>query len=252
MEVCSEDQIARLFVKVSQRGNPVLQGRPTADLELLGRAMYRKTMLMRMGQVVMHKGKPIALSCNWDAGAGGVWAGSGLTMPSSLLAHAAIGNAAFASLPERSGSTFFCSFYGVLPPHPGVLFGMLCMASLVLAKESGFEHTFQYTLLPTLLKRGLFGASAASADDDQSWGIKFAEVPTSEAAVSEELTELGGTINCSLMNLAYATGPVYFKSAASVVGLKNPNDLQVPSQEMASQHFQFLCGNPTSMISSRL
>jgi len=246
MEVCSEDQIAQLFVKVSQRGNPVLQGRPAADVELLGRAMYRKTMLMRMGQVVMHSGKPVALSCNWDAGAGGVWEGSGLTMPSSLLAHAAVGKAVFASLPERSGSTFFAAFYGVLPKHPGSLFGVLGTASLMLAKDIGFEHSFQYTLLPTLKDRGAFGGNASA--DEETWGVKFADVPTSDVAVSEELTELGGTCNCSLMTLEYGTG-AYVKVCADIVRLKNPDELRVPSQAAASKHMQFLRGEQTPVMS---
>jgi len=249
MEVCSEDQIVRLFVKVSQRGNPVLQGRPVADLALLGRAMYRKTMLLRMGQVVMHKGKPVALSCNWDAAAGGVWAGSGLTMPASLSVHAAIGRAAFDSLPEQQDSTFFAAFYGVLPPHPGgPLFGVLGLASAMMAKEMGFEHTFQYTLLPTLLKRGAFGASHGGA----SWGIKFADVPTADVAVSRELTELAGTVNCSVMTLEYATGPEYVGQAARVVRM-DPAAMMAPCRAIASQHVEFLRGTQTAGIfTSRL
>jgi len=247
MELCSEDQIVSLFVKVSQRGNPVLQGRPVADLELLGRAMYRKTMLSRMGQVVLHKGKPVALSCNWDASAGGVWDGSGLTMPSSLSVHAAVGKACFASLPERSGSTFFAAFYGVLPPHPALLFGVLGLGSLFLAKEMGFEHTFQYTLVPTLLKRGTFGASHGGA----SWCIKFADVPTSDAAISQELTELGGTCNCAVMTLDYATSPEYVGVAAATVRM-TPEAILAPCLASASQHAELLRGRQTAMITSRL
>lgn len=248
MEVCSEDQIVRLFVSVAQRGNPVLQGRPVADLALLGRAMYRKTMLLRMGQVVMHKGKPVALSCNWDAGAGGVWAGSGLTMPASLSVHAAIGKAAFASLPEQSGSTFFAAFYGVLSPHPALLFGVLGMASLIMAQEMGFENTFQYTLLPTLLKRGGCGASQGGA----SWSIQFADVPTSDVATSQELTELGGTVNCATMTLEYATGPEYVGQAAGVVRM-DPAVMLAPSRAIASQHVQLLRRSQTAeILTSRL
>jgi len=204
-------------------------------------------MLLRMGQVVMHKGKPVALSCNWDAGAGGVWAGSGLTMPASLKVHAAIGKAAFASLPEQSGSTFFAAFYGVLPPHPGLLFGVLGMASLIMAKELGFEHTFQYTLLPTLLKRGAFGASHGGS----SWGIKFADVPTSDVAISQELTQLGGTVNCAAMTLEYATGPEYVGQAAAVVRM-DPAVMLAPSRAIALQHVEILRGTQTAMITSRL
>lgn len=247
MEVCSEDQIASLFAQVSQRGNPVLRGRPAADLDLLGRAMYQKTMLLRTGLVVLHTGKPVALSCNWDAAAGGAWVGSGLAVPPSLLAHAAIGNAAFASLPERSGSTFCCAFSGVLHPHPGGIFGVFALAGFLVAKEMGFENTFQFTLLPTMLKRDLFGASQGG----ESWGIKFADVPTSEVAVSHELTEMGGTCNCSVMTSEYATSSEYVRQGAGVVGM-DPDVMLAHSLAIASQHVKFLRGNQTEITTSRL
>merc|ERR1712216_981879 len=76
MEFCTEDQIARLFSKVCQRGNPVLQGRPIRDLEQLGRAMYRKSMKLSTGNVALYQGEPVALGCSWDMADGGVWAGS--------------------------------------------------------------------------------------------------------------------------------------------------------------------------------
>jgi hypothetical protein len=78
MEFCTEDQVAKLFSKICQRGNPVLQGRPAADLILLGRAMYRKAKVLSLGQVAVHKGQPVALGFSWDVADGGVWKDSGL------------------------------------------------------------------------------------------------------------------------------------------------------------------------------
>merc|ERR1712048_861105 len=76
LEYCSEDEAAELFRKMAARGNPgnpVLQGRPAADLKLLGRAMYRKSNLLKLGQVAVHKGEPVAMYVSWDVATGGVW-----------------------------------------------------------------------------------------------------------------------------------------------------------------------------------
>ena len=73
MSTCSEDEVAVLFAKVCQRNNPVLQGRPFKDLELLGRAMFRKSAKLGMGQVTKHEGKAVGLGCCWDFAEGGVW-----------------------------------------------------------------------------------------------------------------------------------------------------------------------------------
>lgn len=253
MEYCSEDQVAKLFSRVCQRGNPVLQGRPEADLILLGRAMYRKANKMRLGQVAIHNGEPVALGCCWDVADGGVWKGSGLEMPASLAAHAAAGKAAFESLKTRSDKTFFCAFYGVLPPHNVALFGYLAISGFMMAHAMGFQDTFQYTLLPTLIGRGVFAKHGKDTSENMDWTMRFADVPTDNAAVSAELKELNGNINLSLTNMNYVMGEDYMTKAAGTVRLKTADEIRRPAQLMATNHLNWLKQTqPTNRIASRL
>lgn len=239
MEFCSEGQIATLFSKVCQRGNPVLQGRPEADLELLGRAMYRKSSSMRLGQVAVHKGEPVAFSCCWDAAEGGVWEGSGLEMPASLAAHAACGKAAFESLTTQSGKTLFCAFYGVLPPHNIALFGYLAVSGVVMAHALGFQDTFQYTFRPTPISRGVT--------------VRFADVPTDTAGVAADLKELDGNINLFAEDMNYVVGDDCMEKVAATLRMKTANEIRRPAELMARNHLRWLKqAQPANMITSRL
>lgn len=241
MEYCTEEQVAKLFSKVCQRGNPVLQGRPVADLHLLGRAMYRKSNILRLGQVAVHKGQPIALGCCWDVTEGGVWKDSGFEMPASMAAHAAAGKAAFESLETRSDKTFFAAFYGVAPSHNAALFGYLAISSFMMAKAMGFQDGFQYTLLPTLIGRGggVFEKHGTDSEN-MNWMIKFADVPADSADVSAELADLDGNLNISLTDLNYALGEAYMARAAGTVRLKTSDDIRRPAQLMARNHVNWL------------
>jgi len=248
MEVCTEDQVAELFTKICQRGNPLLQGLPHADLLLLGRAMYRKTVMWRLGQVVLHEGKPVAISCNWDLSAGGVWANTGLTQPASLQTHGVIGKAVMDTLPATEGKVFYSAFYGVLPSHPGVLFGYIGMAGYMLQHARGYHSSFQFTLLPTFLKRGLFAATG-TAGDVKSWGLNFTDIPSTDAAVRAHLDEMAGHCNIALSKLDYLTGPKYMPLGAKVVRLKTPEELEVPCRECTTNHLEWIS---QPRISSRL
>jgi hypothetical protein len=241
MEFCSEDQVARLFSKVAQRGNPVLQGRPIQDLEQLGRAMYRKSKKLGMGNVAMHQGEPVALGCSWDMADGGAWEGSGLKMPASMEAHAACGRAAFEGFAQRekAKSTFYSGFYGVLPPHSVALFGYLGFSNLCLAHMLGFEDSFQFTLQPALTKKGLWTEKDTNVADNMTWPLRFDEVTSSSDVARAELGELDGTINLSLMRLGYMMGPEYKKMAAGICGMKS-NELFEPSQMIAANHLKWI------------
>lgn len=253
MEYCTEDQVAKMFSKVCQRGNPVLQGRPMKDLELLGRAMYRKTMKLRVGTVAVYQGQPVALGCGWDMAEGGVWAGSGFECPVSMAAHAACGTAAFEQFNERkrSGSTYFAAFYGVLPPHNVKLFGYLGFASFCIAHKLGFQDSFQYTLIPALTGRGLFSETGIAASDTMNWPLKFADVPSDQADVRSELKELDGNINISLTRMGYIMTPEYKTMAGKIVGMK-ADELGVPSELIATNHLNWLQNQSTGIITSRL
>jgi len=224
-----------------------------ADLVVLGRAMYRKANLLRVGQVVVHKGEPVAMGVSWDVAEGGVWKGSGLEMPASLAAHAACGKAAFDSLPTR-GATFFGGFVGVLAPHDGVLFGYMAVCSFIIGHALGFQDGFQFTLLPTLNKRGgVFGKFGKDCEN-MNWQIKFAEIVTADKAVSEELCQLDGKLTICLTDINYImTGDEYFGKAAETVRLQTAEDIRRPALQMAANHMKWLKQiRSTDMITSRL
>jgi len=253
MEFCSEEQVAKLFAKVCQRGNPVLQGRPMADLVVLGRAMYRKSNIMRTGNVAMYQGEPVALGCGWDMAEGGVWAGSGLDMPASLAAHAACGKAAFDSFLERKKAerTYFAAFYGVLPPHNVKLFGLCGFSNFCIAHKLGFQDSFQYTLIPTLTKKGLFTEKDNAGSDSINYPMRFRDVPSDKPEVRSELEELDGNINISLSSLDFIMTPTYVKMAAAICGMKGP-DLFKPSDLIASNQLKWIQNQDNARITSRL
>jgi len=253
MQVCSEEQIAQLFSKVCQRGNPVLQGRPQADLFLLGRAMYRKCMKSQTGNVAMHKGLPVALGCGWDMADGGAWAGSGFEMPASMAAHAACGKAAFDQFHERkrSGSTYFAAFYGVLPPHNVKLFGYCGFSNFCIAHKLGFQDSFQYTLIPALTGRGLFTEQDKNPEDTMNWPCRFADVPHADSEVRAELQQLDGNINLSLSSLEYIMTPEYQKMAGGICGMTGDQLFQ-PSDLIATNQLNWLRSQSSSQITARL
>jgi hypothetical protein len=239
MTTCSEEEVAVLFTKVCQRGNPVLQGRPFKDLLLLGKAMYRKCEKLGMGLVSKQDGKAIGIGCAWDLAEGGVWANSGMQMPASLAAHAACGKACFDSLPQRGRRTLFAAFYGILPGHSAHCFGIMAMSHFAMAKEMGFEDTHQFTLLPNLKGRGVF-SDTKSNDDSLNWSMAFTDVVSDKADVLEELKELGGSINLQLVTLNYGLSDEYFQMAANTVRMKNPADLRRLVGITTAKHLQFL------------
>jgi hypothetical protein len=217
--------------------------------------MYRKANLMRLGQVFIHSsGEPVAVGFSWDVAEGGVWKDSGLEMPVSLAAHAACGKAAFDSLNKRSEKNFFGGFFGVLPPHDGVLFGYLAICSFMMAHELGFQDGFQYTLLPTLNKRGGVFGKFGDERNNMNWHLPFAEIPAADKAVSDELAEMGGTVNVSLTNLDYAiNGEEWMARCAATVRLASADEVRRPPQIMATSHLNWLRQTQSqNVIASRL
>lgn len=256
MEYCTEDQVAQVFVKICQRGNPVLQGRPAADLLLLGRAMYRKSNPtgMSTGQVAVYKDEPVAVAFSWDMAEGGVWQGSGYEVPASLLTHAACGKAAFDSVKVR-GKTFFAGFFGVAPGHSGQLYAYMAVASLFVAEQLGFQDVFQFTLLATLTNRPSYG-KFGTEDENMNWHVEFADVAVDkDKAVADELLQLTGLMNCSLTSLNYALkeGGEYMARAAATIGLKSEEQIRRPCQSMCTNHLKWLRQTQsTQAITSRL
>lgn len=241
MQTCSEEEVAVLFTKVSQRNNPVLQGRPFEDLKLLGRAMYRKSCKLGMGQVAKHNGKVVGLGCAWDAADGGVWANSGLEMPDSLRVHSACGKACFDALPKRDGKVLFGAFVGILPKYSAHCFSIIVCSTFAVGRKMGFEYTFQFTLLPNLQKRaGIFTDIGAPADESLNWAVKFTDIVSERAEVLEELQELGGVINCNLNRYSYNESDEYMQLAATMVRMETGDELRRLVDVAADNHFKWL------------
>jgi hypothetical protein len=236
-----------------------LQGRPVADLILLGKAMYRKAQKMHTGQVAIHKGQPVAIGFGWDYAEGGVWKDSGFEMPASLAAHAACGKAAFESIPLR-GDTFFGGFYGVLPGHGVDLFGYLAVSSFLMGNALGFRDAFQFTLLPTLNKRGGVFSKYGDEEDNYNWDVKFADIAAGlDGPAADELRELDGNINLSRTCMQYVLGDVWMGKAAETVRLPSAQAMREPSVLMMTNHLNWLKRQPQQapqqspkMIPSRL
>jgi hypothetical protein len=247
MQTCSEEEVAQLFAKVSQRGNPVLKGRPSEDLELLGRAMYRKSAKLGMGQVAKHNGEVMGLGCCWDVAEGGVWADSGMEMPASLAAHGACGKMCFDAMPQRDRKTLFCAFYGILPQHSSHCFMIMAMSHVAMSQAMGFEDSFQFTLLPTLKGRGVFSDSKSN-DDSLNWAMKFTDVASESAEVLDELKEMGGSINLQLTRHSYSLSDEYMKLAAATVRMETADELRRPVEVTAANHLKWLesCGVESS------
>jgi hypothetical protein len=238
MSTCSEDEVALLFTKVCQRNNPVLQGRPVKDLELLGKAMFQKCAKLGTGQIAKHEGKVIGLQFSWDVAEGGVWNGSDIEMPASLAAHAAIGKACFDALPQRGRRTIFCAFSGILPPHSANCFGIMAMCVFCMGRAMGFEDSFQFTIIPNLKGKGVF--SDSNSDDSLNWALKFSDVPSERADVLEELKDLDGSINSQVTATSYTLGNEYMKMAAVTSRIKNPDDLRHAMEVTSANHLKFL------------
>lgn len=238
LEYVHEDEAAELFCAMAERGNPVLHGRPKDDLRLLGRAMYRKSNLLRMGNIALHNGTPVAIGCNWAVADGGVWEGSGLEMPASMAAHAAIGQAAFDSLKDHKKKTWYCGFYGVVPGHSAKLFSYLGTAGAMMANVLGFEDLFVYSLLSTLQNReGIY--SRKSNANEKHWSIRFADIDTS-AAASAELKALDGICQLGLVDMKYSLEDDYLGGAAAMVKIKTAGELRRVSQEMTDKQMSWL------------
>jgi len=243
MSTCSEDEVAVLFARVCQRSNPVLQGRPFKDLELLGRAMYRKSAKLGMGQVTKHEGKSVGLGCCWDYAEGGVWANSGFEMPASLAAHGACGKACFDAvdaMPKRGKKTLFVAFYGMAPPHSPHCFGIMAMSHFAMGKAYGFDEAFQFTLIPSLKGKGVF-TDDKFTEDSMNWKLSFTDVSSENTQVLDELKDLEGAISLQVTSLDYNLSDEYVTMAALTVRMKKgKEEMRAPMDILTANHLKYL------------
>lgn len=241
MQTCSEEDVAELFAQVSQRGNPVLQGRPFEDVKLLGRAMYRKSAKLGMGQVAKRNGKAVGLGCCWDAAEGGVWANSGLEMPASLAVHAAAGKACFDAMPKRNGKILFSAFYGMLPKHSAHCFSIMGVSQIAISQAMGFEYSFSFTLLPTLQgRKSIFSDVGASRDDSLNWAMTFADVASDRPDVLAELQKMDGAINLQLIRSSYNLSDEYMQLSATQVRMETGDELRRLVEVTVANHLKWL------------
>jgi len=249
-----------IIQRASYGTHPVLQGRPEADLELHGRAYYRKVCgkgdFSKMGLVVVYEGEAVAVGFAWDADAGGVWHGTGLEMPASLAVQAATGKAAFESLKGRrtqSDKIVFGSFVGLLPPHKAPLLGWMVIANSYFFQKLGCNKAFIYSLLPTLKGRPGMFANKEQNELAQSWTIQFVDIPADSVAVSDELRELDGSINLTLTDIKHMLGDDYLKLAATTWKLKTADEIRGPADVLAKEYSKWLeHTQPGHSIASRL
>lgn len=205
LRAVSEEAAAKLFVKVCARGNPILQGKPAADLFRLGVALYNKSVNSVMGLVFIKGGEPVAITFGWDLVDGGAWKGTS-GPPKSLACHAATGEAMFASMPHVSmpGQDAFLAFTGVAPPHPGLLLmhSMQVMACLGSA-AAGYNAMFGFAVHAATIKQ-----AAAYVPNDKGnrvgWFMKYSDIETTDPEVREELCSLHPEeCHCSLTDVSY-------------------------------------------------
>jgi hypothetical protein len=118
---------------------------------------------------------------------------------------------------------------------------------------------FQYTLLQTLTNRGagVFG-KFGTGDDNMNWHVEFAEVADkiADKAVSDEIREIGGTVNVSLTNLEWAMNgekDEWMTRCSKTVRLESADHMRRPAQLIATNHRNWLRQTQsTNMITSKL
>lgn len=211
LHICSADTIAKLFIKICARGNPILQGKPAADLYQLGLAFYKKSLGSVMSSVFLKGTEPVALMFGWDTFDGGVWKGTD-GPPESLACHAAIGAALFASRPHPPtvrGQEIFMAFTGVALPHPGqtLLLSMQVMA-LLSAEAAGYIDMFGYAVHAKTIEQ-----SKNSPDEPGMrtvWQVSYRDIEVTDQAVQEELCSIyPGTAECSVTNVAFTVDGIW-------------------------------------------
>jgi len=123
----------------------------------------------------------------------------------------------------------------------------------MMAHEMGFQDGFQYTLLPTLNKRGGVFTQFGDKADNMNWNLPFAEIPA-DGPIAEELAQLGGNVNISLTNLDYAIlKDEWMARTATTVRFKSSDEMRRPASQACTNHLQWLeQAQSKGIITSRL
>ena len=192
---CSEDAVATVYAKICQRGNPLLQSRPHADLKILGAALYRKALDFPTSHCFLQGSECVSLSMSWDAAAGGAW--QGVKCPASLVCHSAVGAAALDGFATPApGETVYGAFAGVLPGHPSSLITASLVFTCSAGERLGFRNTLMYTVHPAVLnarkkQRAMIGPSGFP-----EWTVIFSEIVATDEVHSELCSLKPGIAEC--------------------------------------------------------
>jgi len=217
LHICGEEAFAKLFVKVCARGNPILQGKPAADLYDLGVAFYKKSVGCVASMVFLKGDEPVALTCGWDVYHGGVWEGTSAP-PDSLACHAAIGSAMFASKPHETtmpGQDLFLAFAGVARPHPGpLLLSAMQIMNCLTASAAGYSNLFGYA---THAKTIEHSQSVADEPGRQTWRVSYKDIEVADEAVREEMCSIEpGIAECHVTDVAFCLEALKRDASAQV------------------------------------
>jgi hypothetical protein len=211
LHVCSAEAVAELFVKICARGNPILQGKPSADLHRLGIAFYKKSVGSVASLVFLKGDEPVALMFSWDSFHGGVWKGAS-GPPESLLCHAAIGMAIFASKPcevTLPGQEMFMAFGGVALPHPGpILLHSMQIMAILSASAAGYINSFGYSVHPKTIEQSQ--SIPAEPGVRQVWSVTYSDIEVADVTIHEEMCNIHpGTAECSVTSIASSVSKVH-------------------------------------------
>lgn len=210
LHACSAEAVAELFVKICARGNPILQGKPAADLYRLGLAFYKKSVGSVTSLVFLKGAEPVALMFGWDSFHGGVWNGTS-GPPESLASHAAIGQAIFASRPQETtmpGQEMFVAFAGVALPHPGpILLHSMQIMSMLSSSAAGYLRSFGYAVHPKTIEQ-----SESQPEEPglrQVWRVSYSDIEVADQAVREEMCNIHpGVAVCTVTSIAFIVNTI--------------------------------------------
>jgi len=248
LHVCSAEAIAKLFVKICARGNPILQGKPAADLYRLGLAFYKKSAGSVMSTVFLKGVEPVGLLFGWDIFYGGVWKDTS-GPPDSLACHSAIGAAIFASKPVTTlpGQDMFMAFMGVALPHPGaILSHAMQIMAIFSAAAAGYANTFAYAVHAKTIEQ-----SQSVVDEPgvrNTWRISYSDIEVTDQTVREEMCSIyPGIAECSVTSIAFSVENIRQDPRKHVQEMAEA--CRPIARILASSHMPFDDGVPMLMAS---
>jgi len=216
LSACTENTIATTFAKICQRGNQLLQGKPTADLIILGRALYRKSVTFPASSCFLHgpDSECVAFVLGWDAADGGIW-DDDVPCPASLASHSAVATAVLACVPVGSGGRIlpnvrgevvYSAFGGVCLGHPAWIFAASFAYMFRASERLGFCTYFAYMHHPKLIRDQEVMRTAKrvgpSPSTSMTWKVVLSDIVAPEEVHAELCLLEPGYAYCFLESIA--------------------------------------------------